>query len=87
MMSWAVTPPMQSHLMATAPETANIQISLNNSSLHLGIAVGSSIGGVIIDMTSVANNATFGGMLAILSLGTATLSMRKKHSIQTYKMN
>ncbi|WP_156290344.1 MFS transporter [Oceanobacillus salinisoli] len=78
MMSWAVTPPMQSYLMTIAPETSSIQIGLNNSSLHLGIAVGASIGSVVIDVTSVENNAAVGGILAIISIGTALISMRNK---------
>lgn len=76
MMSWAITPPMQSYLMNVTPETANIQVSLNNSALHLGVAVGSTIGGIAIDVSTVEITPTVGGMLAILSLGTIALSMR-----------
>lgn len=75
MMSWTVTPPMQSYLMGIAKETANIQISLNNSALHLGVAIGSSIGGIVIDVSTVENNALVGMLIAILSLGTAIISM------------
>ncbi|RKQ33252.1 MFS transporter [Oceanobacillus halophilus] len=79
-MSWAITPPLQNYLMVSAPETSNVQISLNNSSLHLGIAVGSSIGAIVIDVSSVENNAAVGGILAVLSLGAALISMRnRKH--------
>ncbi|WP_085993541.1 MFS transporter [Oceanobacillus senegalensis] len=78
MMSWAITPPLQSYLMVSAPETSNIQISLNNSALHLGIATGASIGSIIIDTSSVEYNATFGGILAFLSLGTILVSMKKR---------
>ena len=42
--------------MAVSPETSNIQISLNNSAVHLGIAFGSLIGGVVIDLASVEQN-------------------------------
>ncbi|HZG72098.1 MAG TPA: MFS transporter [Chondromyces sp.] len=80
MMSWAVTPPMQSYLMTISPETSNIQISLNNSAVHLGIAFGSSIGGIIIELTSVEQNATVGGLFAVLALGTALISMAKRRS-------
>ncbi|RLL42010.1 MFS transporter [Oceanobacillus piezotolerans] len=77
MMSWTVTPPMQSYLMNVSPETASIQVSLNNSALHLGIAVGSMIGGFVIEYASVEQNATVGGILAVLSFGTIYLSMRE----------
>ncbi|WNB92560.1 MFS transporter [Bacillus sp. NEB1478] len=78
MLSWAITPAMQSYLIESAPETSDIQQSLNNSALHFGIAFGSMIGGIVIENASVEMNATVGGMLIILALGTAVLSMGKK---------
>ncbi|HEY4600869.1 MAG TPA: MFS transporter [Cerasibacillus sp.] len=74
-MSWAISPAMQSYLIETSPETSDIQQSLNNSSLHFGIAFGSFIGGVVIENTSVVHNATVGGILVIVSLLTAIISM------------
>ncbi|MYL55289.1 MFS transporter [Pontibacillus yanchengensis] len=76
MLSWAITPAMQSYLIETAPETSDIQQGLNNSALHLGIALGSSIGGLVIQQASVQYNATIGGLFIILSLGAAALSMK-----------
>ncbi|WP_330949744.1 MFS transporter [Virgibacillus sp. MG-45] len=78
MMSWAVSPAMQSYLIESSPETSDIQQSLNNSALHLGIAFGSVVGGVVIEHTSVTHNATVGGLLVVLALGTALLSMHEK---------
>jgi MFS transporter, DHA1 family, purine base/nucleoside efflux pump len=78
MLSWAITPAMQSYLIESSPETSDIQQSLNNSALHFGIAFGSMIGGIIIENASVEMNATVGGMLVILALGTAIVSMGKK---------
>ena len=78
MMSWAITPPMQSYLMGVSPETSNIQISLNNSAVHLGIAFGSLIGGVVIELASVEKNATVGGLFAIVALCTGLISMAKR---------
>lgn len=80
MMSWSITPPMQIYLMQSAPETANIQISLNNSAVHLGIAFGSTLGAFVIDTSSVEYNATVGGLFVILALCTATISMVEKRS-------
>lgn len=77
MMSWAITPPMQSYLMSVSPETANIQISLNNSAVHLGIAFGSLIGGVVIDRSSVEMNPIIGGLFIIVALCTGLISMAK----------
>ena len=78
MMNWAITPPMQSYLMGVSPETSNIQISFNNSAVHLGIAFGSLIGGVVIELASVEKNATVGGLFAIVALCTALISMAKR---------
>ncbi len=77
-LSWAISPEMQSYLIDNAPDTADVQQSLNNSSLHLGVAVGSLIGGYVIETFSVEQNALVGGILITLSLITAILSTRSK---------
>lgn len=77
MLSWAITPAMQSYLIASAPESSDIQQSLNNSALHFGIAFGSMIGGVVIERAYVEMNATVGGVFALLALAVVLLSMRK----------
>lgn len=78
MLSWAITPAMQSYLIESSPETSDIQQSLNNSALHFGIAFGSLIGGFVIEQATVELNATVGGMFIILALATAFLSMAKE---------
>ncbi|ASK60832.1 MFS transporter [Virgibacillus phasianinus] len=77
MMSWAISPAMQSFLIEASPETSDIQQSLNNSALHLGIAIGSLIGGVVIERISIEHTATVGGLLVIVALGTALFSMQE----------
>jgi len=75
MMSWAITPAVQSYLIETSPDTSDIQQSLNNSALHFGIAFGSLIGGIAIENFHVEHNATIGGMIVLLSFVTALISM------------
>lgn len=78
MLSWIISPAMQSYLIETSPKTAPIQQSLSNSSLHLGIAAGSLVGGIVIEHFSVQANGYVGGLLISLSLITAIISIRKK---------
>lgn len=77
MMSWSITPAMQSYLIDTSPETADIQQTLNNSALHFGIAFGSFVGGIVIEHTSVDHNASIGVLFVILALVAAIISMAK----------
>lgn len=78
MMNWSITPSLQSYLIETAPETASIQQSLNNSALHLGIAFGSLVGGFVIERMSVIHNATVGAVFVVLSLAAIIFSITRK---------
>ncbi|OCA91957.1 MFS transporter [Pseudobacillus wudalianchiensis] len=79
MLSWAITPAMQSYLIEVSPETADIQQSLNNSALHFGIAFGSFIGGLVIEHASVEQNASVGGIFILIALITAIFSVAKEN--------
>lgn len=88
MLSWAITPAQQKYLIETTPETADIQQSLNNSAMHLGIAAGSVIGGMVINQYSVHYNASIGGIFvffalisAIFSITRIQLTNRKVHEL------
>ncbi|RYG73277.1 MFS transporter [Lentibacillus lipolyticus] len=78
MLSWTIAPATQSYLIGMSPETSDIQQSLNNSALHLGIAFGSFIGGLVIEQASVEQNATVGSLLVMLAVGSAVISMYGK---------
>jgi MFS transporter, DHA1 family, purine base/nucleoside efflux pump len=84
-LSWAISPAMQSYLIENAPESSEIQQSLNNSALHLGVAVGSVIGAGIVDTLSITVNPFAGGILIIFSLITVVISVtsKKKPSYKT----
>lgn len=79
-MSWTITPAMQSYLIEAAPETAAIQQSINNSVLHFGIAFGSFIGSVIIEHQSVQHNTTVGTLFIVLSLGSLLFSLSRERN-------
>jgi MFS transporter, DHA1 family, purine base/nucleoside efflux pump len=77
-MSWAISPAMQSYLIESSPDTSDVQQSLSNSALHFGIAVGAFLGGIIIGQASTQANAFIGGILIIASVGTMYVSMKSK---------
>ena len=77
MLSWGITPAQQSYLIELAPESSDIQQSLNNSALHLGIALGSSVGAYAIEQYTVEVNATVGGIFILLALASAIFSMTR----------
>ncbi|GAF24179.1 major facilitator family transporter YdhL [Bacillus sp. JCM 19047] len=56
-LSWTITPAIQGHLVASAPKTSDIQQSINNSATHVGMAIGSVVGGLTIDVYTVDFNA------------------------------
>ncbi len=81
-LSWALSPAQQSYLMQSAPDTADIQLSLNSSVLHLGIASGSVVGGLVIEQSSVANNAWVGCLFVLLALGSAMFSLTRSSQVK-----
>lgn len=83
MLSWAITPAQQNYLIESAPESSDIQQSLNNSALHFGIAFGSMIGGIVINHYSVLYNASIGGIFILLALICALFSVTRPAINQT----
>ncbi|MWV43732.1 MFS transporter [Paenibacillus sp. HJL G12] len=82
-LSWSISPSLQSYLIRSAPESAHIQQSLNTSATHIGIALGSAIGGIVIESSSVYYNAWVGVVFVILALGSAWMSIKRKTGMNT----
>ncbi len=80
-LSWSITPPIQSHLVQLAPKTSDIQQSLNNAALHLGIALGTFVGSFVVDGFSVKINPVVGACLVVVSLGTAFVTLQKQREV------
>ncbi|GIP18566.1 purine efflux pump PbuE [Paenibacillus montaniterrae] len=85
-MSWAVSPPEQAYLIETDPATADIQQSIHNSALQIGIAAGSGIGGYIIDSTNnVANTTWTAALLMAFALLLALFSITRKNTDKNHQ--
>lgn len=77
MFSWALSPVQQSYLVQSAPESAGIQQSFNTTALHLGIALGSAIGSLVVTHYPLSYNAWFGALLVVGALGCAVFSLSR----------
>ena len=77
MLSWSIAPAQQGYLIKTAPSTSDIQQSINTSALQFGIAIGSGVGGLVVNGFSVEATPIAGSILVLLSVGFALFSFRQ----------
>jgi MFS transporter, DHA1 family, purine base/nucleoside efflux pump len=76
-LSWSISPAQQNYLIQIAPKTADIQLSINNSASHIGIAAGSAIGGIVIEKSSVMYNSWVGVLFILAALLCAVYSITR----------
>ncbi|MDN0082001.1 MFS transporter [Crenobacter sp. SG2305] len=77
MTSWGVTPSMQHYITINSPETAGIQLGLNLSAIHLGLAIGAAVGGVAMGRLPVSYNAWIGAAVVVLAVLAIYYSIRQ----------
>ena len=77
----------QQRLLKLAPEHANVILALNNSTLYLGIAGGSALGGVLFQATSQRTLTWIAASIVILALLLLTLSLRAEKQRQTTQIS
>jgi DHA1 family putative efflux transporter-like MFS transporter len=85
--SWSSAPTQQYYLTTLAPAASGIMLSLNTSMLQLAMAVGSSVGGLVVDGKSLgaipwtsAASVAVAAVAAALALG--ALGRRSHHKAQ-----
>lgn len=76
-MVWALSPAVQNYLAKSVPDSSDIQLGLNTSFLHLGVALGSGFGGVLVDHYPVTTNTWVAGMMVILAFISAVYSVTR----------
>ncbi|MHC1547001.1 MFS transporter [Phyllobacterium sp. K27] len=72
--AWMFPPAQASRILAIAPESAPLALSLNYSALYLGVAVGSMIGGLVIANLGLAYLGAIGSIFSMLGLAVIRLA-------------
>lgn len=72
--TWTTTPAIQFYLISLRPQSSEILLSYNTAVLNLGITLGASFGGVMIQYTSVRHLGWISGLVVFVALVTASYS-------------
>ncbi len=66
--------PQQHRLLAMAPESSSVILSLNASAIYLGMGGGAAAGGFVLHAASLSTLGWVGGWCQVLALGLLFLS-------------
>lgn len=66
--TWATSPAQQLYLVTQVPRSPDIALSINTSFIQFGFALGSWVGGLVINNSSVEHLGWFGFGIVLLSL-------------------
>ncbi|MBV4534457.1 MFS transporter [Pseudomonas urmiensis] len=88
--SWMVSPVVQSYLANRGAQTFPAGMSLNLSAMHLGVGVGTAVGGLVITGASLTATPWAGALLtavaAVLAAWSASTSKRDKPAFSEREM-
>ncbi|WP_068775842.1 MFS transporter [Paenibacillus sp. FJAT-26967] len=80
-LSWALSPVQNNLIIHSSPENSEILISTNSAVTHLGISIGSYVGGLIIQGSSVLYNGWAGSIFVLLGLICSLFAVTRQTSI------
>lgn len=81
-LSWTISPAVQNYLIHSDPTNGDVSIGMNTSAMHVGVTVGSGIGGLVISWGSIDWNPWVGSLIVVLSILCALYSTSRKSIIE-----
>lgn len=74
--SWSVSPIVQNFLVRQAPADADARIGINVAAMHVGVAAGAGVGGVMVDRGALLQTPWLGSAMVALAFGLALAAVR-----------
>lgn len=81
-LSWTISPVVQNYLLHSAPEAGEANVGINTSAMHLGVALGAALGGVVIARGSLEITPLVGALMTGFALAAACLSLSTRMNPQ-----
>jgi MFS transporter, DHA1 family, purine base/nucleoside efflux pump len=72
--SWSISPIVQNYLIHTAPSLADASVGINVSAMHAGVALGSALGGMLVERDALLVTPWAGCGLVAVALACACIA-------------
>ena len=82
-LSWSISPIVQNYLIRSAPNQADVSIGINVSAMHLGVALGAGLGGLVVENGALLRTPWVGSALVAVAFCLAWVSTRTASSART----
>lgn len=80
--TWTTTPAKQFYLISLKPQASETVLSFNTAIMNIGMMLGSSIGGVMIQYTNVTNLSWIGGLASFVAFMLIRYSFHRNRLVQ-----